>query len=126
MVLNRLTCPECSAGIESSAGYTPGQVVRCPKCETEFTVEDGGGSGAGSPMQPAPRRAGESDDFQPSARRASADAAWTYKNSWVRYRGPRRSPGGPRRPWLHALSEAHERRKGDGGRQWRRGVGQAS
>ena len=85
MVLNRLTCPECSAGIESSAGYTPGQVVRCPKCETEFTVEDGGGSGAGSPMQPAPRRAGESDDFQPSARRASADAAWTYKNSWVRY-----------------------------------------
>lgn len=83
MVLNHLTCPECNAGIESSSGYTPGQVVRCPKCETEFTVEDGGSAAAGGSAQPVARRVGESDDYQPSARRASASSS--YKNSWVRY-----------------------------------------
>jgi hypothetical protein len=40
MALTRITCPECGAGLKSGTGFTVGQAVECPKCETAFTVEE--------------------------------------------------------------------------------------
>ncbi|MBX9580920.1 MAG: hypothetical protein K2X87_11480, partial [Gemmataceae bacterium] len=40
MSIPRVTCPECGAGLRSKTGFTAGEAVACPKCETEFTVED--------------------------------------------------------------------------------------
>jgi len=37
--INRIKCPECGAGLKSSSGFTAGQSVACPKCETYFAVE---------------------------------------------------------------------------------------
>src|SRR5580692_9701406 len=39
MALNRIPCPECGAGLKSPSGFTVGQTVCCPKCETYFAVE---------------------------------------------------------------------------------------
>jgi hypothetical protein len=40
MALNRIPCPECSAGLKSATGFTVGQTVCCPKCDTYFNVEE--------------------------------------------------------------------------------------
>jgi hypothetical protein len=40
MALNRIPCPECGAGLKSATGFTVGQTVCCPKCETYFNVEE--------------------------------------------------------------------------------------
>jgi uncharacterized Zn finger protein (UPF0148 family) len=40
MALNRIPCPECGAGLKSASGFTVGQTVCCPKCETYFNVEE--------------------------------------------------------------------------------------
>jgi hypothetical protein len=40
MALNKIPCPECSAGLKSASGFTVGQTVCCPKCETYFKVEE--------------------------------------------------------------------------------------
>ncbi len=40
MALNKIPCPECGAGLKSSSGFTIGQTVCCPKCETYFKVEE--------------------------------------------------------------------------------------
>jgi uncharacterized Zn finger protein (UPF0148 family) len=39
VALNRIQCPECGAGLKSASGFTAGESVECPKCETYFTVE---------------------------------------------------------------------------------------
>jgi uncharacterized Zn finger protein (UPF0148 family) len=38
--LLKTRCPECSAPLKSSSGFTVGQTVCCPKCETYFAVEE--------------------------------------------------------------------------------------
>jgi hypothetical protein len=38
VALLKLYCPECNAKLKSSTGFTVGETVSCPKCETEFTV----------------------------------------------------------------------------------------
>ncbi len=40
MALLKLKCPECNAGLKSATGFTVGQTVCCPKCETYFAVEE--------------------------------------------------------------------------------------
>lgn len=40
MGLLKIKCPECNAGLKSATGFTPGQTVCCPKCETYFAVEE--------------------------------------------------------------------------------------
>jgi len=68
VTLNRIACPECGAGLKSPNGFTPGQTVSCPKCETDFRVE-------------------ESADEQPKKKKGKndEDGDWSYKNSWIRY-----------------------------------------
>jgi hypothetical protein len=72
VAINRVACPECGAGLKSSTGFTPGQVVSCPKCETEFTVE-----GAADDAEPAggyrPREA------------AAGEREWSYRTSKLRF-----------------------------------------
>jgi uncharacterized Zn finger protein (UPF0148 family) len=76
VALTRVACPECGNGLKSSSGFVAGQSVSCPKCETEFTVEDVGDA--------APARA--DDDYLPASKRASsADKEWSYQNSPMRY-----------------------------------------
>jgi hypothetical protein len=40
MALNRIPCPECGAALNSAKGFTIGQTVCCPKCETYFKVAE--------------------------------------------------------------------------------------
>ena len=40
MALLKIKCPECNAGLKSPTGFTVGQTVCCPKCETYFAVEE--------------------------------------------------------------------------------------
>ena len=74
MTLNRIACPECGAGLKSSTGFTPGQAVSCPKCETEFTVEE-----HAETELSAVATGGQSKKKQ------SDTEPWSYKNSWLRY-----------------------------------------
>lgn len=38
--MNKITCPECGAGLKSQSGFEVGQAVRCPKCKNQFDVEE--------------------------------------------------------------------------------------
>lgn len=42
MPLSRATCPECGATLKTNnpAGFTLGQALECPKCQTYFAVEE--------------------------------------------------------------------------------------
>jgi uncharacterized Zn finger protein (UPF0148 family) len=40
VALLKTRCPECNAPLKSSTGFTVGQTVCCPKCETYFAVEE--------------------------------------------------------------------------------------
>jgi uncharacterized Zn finger protein (UPF0148 family) len=78
--LNRITCPECGAGLKSKSGFTPGELVSCPKCETDFTVAEPADE-AEEPRKgkkPAKAAALPPDDEE-------EDEKWSYKNSWIRY-----------------------------------------
>jgi hypothetical protein len=87
VALNRIACPECGAGLKSASGFTPGQTVCCPKCETYFAVEDA----AAEPSEPAagkkPVRATSDDDYDdtPKGKKKRRDEEWSYRNSPARY-----------------------------------------
>lgn len=87
----RVNCPECGAGLKSSTGFAIGQPVACPKCESEFTVEDPDAVAARKPGRAAADDRPEDDtDDRPKKKRRSDDDAdegsgSSYKNSWVRY-----------------------------------------
>lgn len=40
MAILKTRCPECNAGLKSPTGFTVGQTVCCPKCETYFSVKE--------------------------------------------------------------------------------------
>jgi hypothetical protein len=61
VALHSIACPECGARVKSSKGFKRGQDVSCPKCETDFSVDNV-----------------DSTDESP-------DTEWSYKNSWIRY-----------------------------------------
>jgi hypothetical protein len=77
VALNTIPCPSCGAGVHSAAGFTAGQAVSCPKCETEFTVD-------AATLRSA---AGETaDEFIPGKSAAAAnEPEWSYRNSTLRY-----------------------------------------
>jgi hypothetical protein len=103
----RITCPECGAGLKSSAGFKPGQAITCPKCETAFEVEEP----EPEPVRPAKKAAPPSAGFKKPARAAVAaveddedederpkkkkkkkkraadedEEGWSYKSSWIRF-----------------------------------------
>ncbi len=85
MALLKVKCPECNAGLKSPTGFTVGQAVSCPKCETDFTVEEP--EKAGSP-------ADEDDDDAPVTKKKKKGnddydddekPTRSYKNSPARY-----------------------------------------
>ena len=77
MALNRLACPACGAAVHSAAGFAAGQAVNCPKCESEFTVDEAAIRSAAS--------AEAADDFVPGKPRLDEDPEWSYRNSSLRY-----------------------------------------
>ena len=72
MALNHIACPECGAGMKSPTGFTPGQTVCCPKCETDFLVEV------------TADKALSMDDDQLRKDKRQGDEQ-SYKTSWMRY-----------------------------------------
>lgn len=101
MPIQRITCPECGAGLRSPGeGFTVGQVVQCPKCETQFEVEQPVSvkTAALSPSKTralskktAKLAARDDDDDVPrkkkpkKKKRDDDEEDWSYKNSWIRY-----------------------------------------
>lgn len=106
MALTRISCPECGAALKSPTGFTPGQTVCCPKCETYFSVEepaDGGEEEKPKKGKPAPAKAAakkpvkaavsddeDEEDEKPKKKKKKKAADedeedWSYKNSWIRY-----------------------------------------
>ena len=71
MALNRIECPECGAGLKSSEGFTLGESVDCPKCESSFTVEDA--------------HAAPSDGKSKKRSKRDDESERGYKNSPMRY-----------------------------------------
>src|SRR5581483_885693 len=63
------------AGLKSQTGFTVGQTVCCPKCETYFAVEEPRGGPVGDDADDQPRRKKRQED----------ESEWSYKNSWIRY-----------------------------------------
>lgn len=53
MAINRISCPECGAGLKSASGFKVGQTVSCPKCEIHFVVEDPEEEEDETPKKPA-------------------------------------------------------------------------
>lgn len=106
MPLNRIACPECGAGLKSKTGFTPGETVCCPKCETYFSVEEpqdgdeeekptkdraAAKGGAKKPVRAAAADDDE-DEGKPKKKKKKRDdddeadeEEWSYKNSWIRY-----------------------------------------
>jgi uncharacterized Zn finger protein (UPF0148 family) len=107
--LLRITCPECGAGLKSSAGFTVGKTITCPKCEADFVVEEPEeekpvAERRTTRMKPATKKlkvavAEDEDDEddeeerpkkkkKKKKKRAAEDdeeEEWSYKNSWIRY-----------------------------------------
>ncbi len=95
MSLLKIKCPECNAGLKSSTGFEVGQSVSCPKCETDFTVEEPDDDMPAPGKKPVKAAAAddEDDDEQPRKKKKKARAAdddedieqRSYKNSPLRY-----------------------------------------
>jgi DNA-directed RNA polymerase subunit M/transcription elongation factor TFIIS len=95
----RITCPECGAGLRSPGdGFAVGQVVQCPKCESQFEVEQPVAART-TALSPAKTRAlskktgrlSPDDEDEPPRKKkkkkkqAGDEDDWSYKNSWIRY-----------------------------------------
>ena len=94
MSLLKIKCPECRAGLKSAAGFTPGQTVCCPKCETYFAVEEPTDEepAAAKPRKAVRAAAADDDEDEPRKKRKKPrddeDDAFeerSYKNSPLRY-----------------------------------------
>lgn len=98
MSLTRIVCPECGAGLKSGSGFSVGETVSCPKCESAFVVEDPDDEDrpAKKPVRAAASRAAddEDEDEKPRKRRRREDddddeygggKTRSYKNSPLRY-----------------------------------------
>lgn len=74
--INRLTCPDCGAGLKSAAGFKPGATVSCPKCKAEFEAEE-----------PEEEEEAEEKEERPKKKKKKqkAEKEWSYRNSWIRY-----------------------------------------
>lgn len=81
MSLTKIRCPECDAALKSEDGFTPGEEVTCPKCDTAFAV----------PKPKAKAVLAEADEPAEAPKKkkkkaaASEDEPRSYKNSPLRY-----------------------------------------
>ncbi len=80
MPVTKIRCPECDATLKSDDGFSVGEEVTCPKCDTEFAV----------PKPKAKAVLVEADEpaenpKKKKAKVASADEPRSYKNSPLRY-----------------------------------------
>lgn len=66
MALTRVTCPECDATLKSPTGFDVGDVIKCPKCKSDFEVEEPEDEAAKKPAKAAagkkPVKAASRDD----------------------------------------------------------------
>ena len=97
MALLKIKCPECSAGLKSAAGFTPGQTVCCPKCETYFAVEEPDGDEPRAGKKPVKAAVSDDDedddeDHKPRKKKKKAraydedeDGERSYKKSPLRF-----------------------------------------
>ena len=108
VAINRIACPECGAALKSAAGFKLGATVSCPKCETDFEVEEPeeeeqpkkksktastGLVSKKKPIKAATEEDEDEDDEQPKKKKKKkkkrssddGDEQWSYKNSWIRY-----------------------------------------
>ncbi len=97
MTIAKTVCPECGAKISSPDGFDLGEMVECPKCETEFKVR--APKPAAVPVKPAKPKvvadAADDEDYEDDepkpkkkkqgSRRDSDDGEKSYKNSPLRF-----------------------------------------
>ncbi len=80
MSLTKIRCPECDAALKSDDGFTVGEEVTCPKCDTTFAVP--------KPKAKAVLAEAADEPDQPKTKKkkaASADEPRSYKDSPLRY-----------------------------------------
>jgi uncharacterized Zn finger protein (UPF0148 family) len=80
VAITRIECPECGAGLKSAAGFEEGQTVECPKCETNFSVEE--------PVRKSTRNEDDEDDRPRKRKKKRSDddeSERSYKNSPMRF-----------------------------------------
>jgi uncharacterized Zn finger protein (UPF0148 family) len=83
MPVTKIRCPECDAALKSEDGFTAGEDVTCPKCDTAFAVP--------KPKAKAVLAETEEMDQPPKKKKKKAassaddDAPRSYKNSPIRY-----------------------------------------
>lgn len=91
MAPTRIACPQCVATLKSPSGFTEGDSICCPKCETWFTVEDPTEERGEAEDTPRKKRVrvvadDEGDDYQPKKKqKKKKKASQSYKNSPFRY-----------------------------------------
>ena len=98
MPMAKATCPECGAKLSSPDGFDIGEVVECPKCETEFKIR--ASKPAVAPVKSAKPKvvadAEDDEDYEDDelklkkkkkqgSRRDSDDEETSYKNSPLRF-----------------------------------------
>ena len=98
MPIAKATCPECGAKLSSPDGFDIGEVVECPKCETEFKIR--ASKPAAAPVKSAKPKvvadAEDDEDYEDDelklkkkkkqgSRRDSDDEEKSYKNSPLRF-----------------------------------------
>lgn len=79
MSLARIVCPECGAGLKSGSGFSVGETVNCPKCESAFRVEDPDDADEEEAPRKKKRRRDDDEDDYGGGKKGS------YKNSPLRY-----------------------------------------
>jgi len=94
VALLKIRCPECNAPLKSSTGFTVGEAVSCPKCETDFTVREpeeepegtepksAAGKNKDAPAVTKPRKGTDAEDDEDEDERP---VRRSYKNSPLRY-----------------------------------------
>jgi uncharacterized Zn finger protein (UPF0148 family) len=89
VALLKIKCPECGAGLKSPTGFTVGQTVPCPKCETYFSVEEPDEALTGKKPVKAAVADDDEDYDAPKKKKKRQDddepAGRSYRNSPLRY-----------------------------------------
>lgn len=89
MALDKVRCPNCTAGLKSAGGFEAGQEVRCPKCEMDFVVEEPAGD---APMKKAKVLSVDDEPVEKPKKKKKRpvaedeyDDGYSYRNSPLRY-----------------------------------------
>lgn len=90
MAVLKIRCTECGAGLSSKSGFTPGETVLCPKCETEFAVPEPEDDDATPARKKVRAVVEDDDDDRPRKKRKKRrddddEPKKSFKNSPLRY-----------------------------------------